>query len=289
MNSVYPSTEILSHLQTNIENKKPFSLLRGGDTTLAIFSLFFTPGIVESGKWYPYRDRTNQAFNLFGKALALRSLDYVSIPRKRVKEFFGKTIVFMKQADYLDSFENYSMEDFKRGIRGDWAVVSKWKEIYSAIGIDIRKKKFCDARFNLHCCIEGQLNLLDIIQDKKIFCICNTEINELSNVASSVDYHLIPNEFRNPRGNKFFKQIPSIKKLIMRTAKEYDLFLIGAGFIGRNFCGMVKRYGGRSLDVGSLFDYWSGARPEVIFKGSAKRIEYNPETMLFTKLTDEDL
>ena len=36
----------------------------------------------------------------------------------------------------------------------------------------------------------------------------------------------------------------------------HHLFLIGAGFLGKVYCGEVKRKGGFALDIGSVFDYW---------------------------------
>jgi len=36
------------------------------------------------------------------------------------------------------------------------------------------------------------------------------------------------------------------------------LFLVGAGFLGKIYCDLIKRHGGIALDVGSMMDRWAG-------------------------------
>lgn len=47
-----------------------------------------------------------------------------------------------------------------------------------------------------------------------------------------------------------------------------EIFLVGAGFLGKIYCGWIRRQGGIALDIGSVFDLWAGehtrgANPEV--------------------------
>jgi hypothetical protein len=37
-----------------------------------------------------------------------------------------------------------------------------------------------------------------------------------------------------------------------------EIFLVGAGFLGKIYCGWVKQRGGIALDIGSVFDLWAG-------------------------------
>ncbi|MEX0972449.1 MAG: hypothetical protein WDZ46_04230 [Solirubrobacterales bacterium] len=37
-----------------------------------------------------------------------------------------------------------------------------------------------------------------------------------------------------------------------------EVFLIGAGFLGKIYCGWVKQRGGIAVDIGSVFDLWAG-------------------------------
>jgi hypothetical protein len=37
-----------------------------------------------------------------------------------------------------------------------------------------------------------------------------------------------------------------------------EVFLVGAGFLGKIYCGWIKRRGGVALDIGSVFDLWAG-------------------------------
>ena len=50
--------------------------------------------------------------------------------------------------------------------------------------------------------------------------------------------------------NHLTSRIPSISK--------GQVFLVGAGFLGKIYCDLIKRNGGIALDVGSLMDRWTG-------------------------------
>ena len=42
------------------------------------------------------------------------------------------------------------------------------------------------------------------------------------------------------------------------SPKEGELWLIGAGFLGKIFCDIVKQRGGIAIDIGAVTDAWSG-------------------------------
>ncbi len=66
----------------------------------------------------------------------------------------------------------------------------------------------------------------------------------------------------------------------IQVVGPHHLFLIGAGFLGKVYCGHVKRNGGFALDIGSVFDYWGqvptreGRRcienDRVVFEGESR-------------------
>ncbi len=39
-----------------------------------------------------------------------------------------------------------------------------------------------------------------------------------------------------------------------------ELFLVGAGIIGKIYCDLIKKRGGMAIDVGSMMDAWMGVR-----------------------------
>jgi hypothetical protein len=71
-------------------------------------------------------------------------------------------------------------------------------------------------------------------------------------------------------------------RLIRNNAAKYDLFLIGAGFLGKIYCNEVKRCGGRVFDSGRLFDFWGGMR--VIDSRPKRFIKMNTTKMLCERI-----
>jgi hypothetical protein len=45
---------------------------------------------------------------------------------------------------------------------------------------------------------------------------------------------------------------------IASRERHGQLFLVGAGFLGKYYCELIKRSGGMAVDVGSLMDVWMG-------------------------------
>jgi len=72
--------------------------------------------------------------------------------------------------------------------------------------------------------------------------------------------------------------MPEAKVWLLRGSR------VNTGFVGRNICGYLRRQGKVVLDVGSLFDYWSGFRKEIILPSIKKMIFYNRKTKFFQKL-----
>lgn len=59
--------------------------------------------------------------------------------------------------------------------------------------------------------------------------------------------------------NDHWKRYNSIRKGVTRhCAQDGLLVLIGAGVLGKCYCGAVKQAGGVALDIGSVFDGWAG-------------------------------
>jgi hypothetical protein len=108
------------------------------------------------------------------------------------------------------------------------------------------------------------------MKGKKIFCISNKvqiceELKENSKI-SKLDFYKIPRQ--KISDSHYIKHYNKVLTLIEENARNYDLFLIGGGFLGKLYCGHVKRNGGRSFDCGRLFDIWASVR---ILKGKPRK------------------
>jgi hypothetical protein len=61
-----------------------------------------------------------------------------------------------------------------------------------------------------------------------------------------------------------------------------EIYLVGAGILGKIFCNIIKERGGIALDIGSMADYWLGhetrryIREQFIFDPSSSFIESMP-------------
>jgi hypothetical protein len=273
------SCDILRYLEAKIKRKKPFSLLRGGDATLGVLAVLNCSDLIGRGLWAP---RERSGFKEYGITRVRRLTNLVGIPQNKIKEVFDETIEHMKRANYIDGFleGRYKREHFKSF--SDWEVVKHWAKIYKRCGIDVKNKDFCDPRFNYFVALDGQYNIFEFLEGKSLFCVCNHKIPKLREITRKVDYYNIPeNVIRGT--NKLWSVYSEISKTVIKNANRYDVFLVGAGFLGRNIAGRIRNAGGRVLDVGSLFDYWSGRKKNIPFKGTNWLLRYNQKTMLFER------
>ena len=53
-----------------------------------------------------------------------------------------------------------------------------------------------------------------------------------------------------------------MKEQILVKRKE-DIFLVGAGVLGKIYCQWVKEQGGIAIDLGAMFDAWSGGKSRL--------------------------
>jgi len=279
------SQEILEDTNSHIKNKIPFSLLRGGDGTLGMFSVIFLNGFVKVGHWSLTYNKTNKKLKRMGKPigeeLAKKLLRYVNIPWEKRVEFFENTISYLNEADYIDSFQNYSSKSIKT--LANRVLVENWDKILQGVNIDLNNKKFCDPRSNFYLLINNQYNLFDVMKGRNIFYVCNTKFNWLKKRcgASSLSFYLLPTIIDSINGNGLYDQMDLIIEKCISV--DADLYLVGGGFVGRNISGKLKQLGKVVIDLGSLFDYWSGKRTDIVLPAIKKMIYYNSTTRLFHK------
>lgn len=285
MYKVYNAREILEDVELAIQQKRPLSLLRGGDGTLGVFSVCFLNGFVKIGHWATFPNETNRLVRKRGKPigadLVRLLLSRVSIPWEKRLEFFGNTIQYLKEADYIDSFQNYAPGSIKA--LGNQVLAENWDKILKGVGINLENKKFCDPRFNFFCMLKDQLNLFDIIKGRKVFCVSNMKFKWLRQIAgaSGTQFYVITRNIKSPTGNGMYFEMNKIIESC--KASNADLFLVGAGFVGRNICGALRQQGKVVLDVGSLFDYWSDLRNDIVLPTVKKMIKYDPKAKVFYK------
>jgi hypothetical protein len=73
---------------------------------------------------------------------------------------------------------------------------------------------------------------------------------------------LIPPQAGNirgtPEGTHYPDAYQAIAARIGARARGGELFLVGAGILGKSYCERVRRAGGMAIDMGSMLDVWMG-------------------------------
>jgi len=231
---------ILNRLDYSIKNKLPFSIVRFGDGTIKAIHAYLTNDHAQ--------------------------LKSISIQEGIPIVAFEKIINFWKTSanycDYIDSPAVYFNNKFwKRTKRKKKQMSEKtikrlymWGELYSKIGIT--NKNYCNPEINFLSCIAGRKSLLDLLEGKKICCI--TSRIDAKEILSKYFDNIEIIQISGKNENQFINCFSKVINIIDTYAKEYDIWLIAAGELGRVYPGLIKFNGGRAFDVGSLIDVWCG-------------------------------
>ena len=95
-------------------------------------------------------------------------------------------------------------------------------------------------------------NILQLMKGKKI-CII-TVFPEVKEALNEYDIEVvkIAAHYENQYENSFLK----VTEIIKKKASNYDFWLVAAGELGRIYSGVIKEYGGRTIDIGFIIEYW---------------------------------
>lgn len=261
--------DILIDLERSIQNQTSFSLIRFGDAVLGILASYLCSNNINFGrKWGGYK----------GKSVAKSILNKLTIPEELHYKILKKIIVAANNANYIDSYDGDIIAKFPVG-----QLAFSWKEIYEDIGIV--NKSYCSTFFHYFSIVENEYNLFDIMKGRKIFCINNLiagfsdRLKEKSQ-CKLLDFYRIPGRGKTTKHYK--NHYKKVCRIIRKNAKDYDLFLIGAGLLANIYCNVVKNNGGRALDIGTVFHLWKGA--DIRVARPARFITNNKNKMLCKRI-----
>ena len=99
---------------------------------------------------------------------------------------------------------------------------------------------------------DGRKNLLDILKKRKI-CII-TVFSELRNLLYPLDVDVV--QIVPKYKKQFDKSFKYVIDKIKNQVRDYDIWLIAAGELGRVYSGMIKECGGRAIDIGYVAEVW---------------------------------
>lgn len=233
---IYRVEDIFNKLENCIEYKLPFSHLRFGDGGLKyIHAILYKKG--------------SQLNTILKKE---------GIPKEKVIEILELWGYYARQADFIDTPEVYYNGQFWERIKKIGKPINYetdqklriWKDLYERAEFD--NENYCNPESNCLMILkrDGKRNLFDIIKNRKVCLI--TAKPEIKYIFPHLEVIEIVGQWKNQYKNSFKK----VTKLIKRTAKKYDFWMVAAGELGRLYTGMIKEMGGRTIDIGFVAEYW---------------------------------
>ena len=264
---IYKVKEILDKLENCIENDIPFSHIRFGDGGLKYMAAILDGDI---------------------KNLKI-ILNKEGMPAERIVDILELWGYYARQADFVDTPQVYMDGYFWPRIKGKTKDISEgtshklitWKDYYSRCEID--NENYCNPESNYLMTLTSpyhKRNLLDVMKDRKV-CIITARPGikaTLQEFGYNVDIIQIVKQYEDHYKRCFTDTIYQIRE----RASNYDFWLVAAGELGRLYSGVIKEYGGRTIDIGFVIEFWMGwdlhPRLEVF-------MERNPDNYLEALLT----
>jgi hypothetical protein len=226
---LYNLDHILNDIEISIAEQKPFSIARFGDGDL---KLMRSVEVSAPNAW-KFRQQ--------------------GIPLEKADWIYNIYRSSCNNANYVSSFDVYFDEHMWKRFSKVKRNIRKWKQIYEKAGIT--NTNYCNPEVGFLFFLDEPRNLFSILKDKRIClitCFDNVapQLRELGFNVSSI---IIPG-----RNQYHFQMYRKILKRIRRRATSCDVFLVGAGSLGRGYSNYIKNHGGIAIDIGQVFDAWAG-------------------------------
>jgi len=224
--------QILQDIQRHLKKEKGFSIVRLGDGDLKLIR------------------------SLFRKEYSAK-LKQQGIPNdpKVFKKILEMYSVAMNAANYISSFDVYFHENspfyWPRNWNNKIKVVKKWKKVYEKL--NVHNDSYCNPDISFFLFLESEEgSLFDLLRDRKICLVTPFEQAKplLEKFGFDVDLVLVP-----PRNGNHYTHFNLIMEKIKRK-KDCNVFLVGAGALGRAYSHLVKQMGKVAIDIGQVFDIW---------------------------------
>jgi len=235
---IYTVGEILRDLENCIRYKLSFSHIRFGDGGIKFLDAVL--------------NNDNDQLHIIIKKEGL--------PPHKIIEIFELWGYYARHATYIDTPEVYYNNTFWPRVKKPGKPINsetelklrEWYKVYHDSEFD--NDSYCNPESNYLMILktEKYKNLLDIMKGKKI-CII-TVFPEIKQELYKYDIDII--KIAGHYEKQYEKSFKKAVELIKSKASEYDLWLVAAGELGRIYSGLIKEYGGRTVDIGFVMEYW---------------------------------
>ncbi|MFW9871694.1 MAG: hypothetical protein ACFFG0_01240 [Candidatus Thorarchaeota archaeon] len=236
---IYGTQHIFNKLDWCIKYKKPFSHIRFGDGGIKFIHCVLNKDLDD--------------LRIIMKKEGL--------PANKILEVFELWGYYARRADFIDTPEVYYNNTFWPRLKKGGRAINKptdikmrlWKDLYYSA--EIINDSYCNPESNCLFILDipNRRNIFDLLKDRKICIICAKPEVKHALYKYNVDIIKIVGQWQNHYKNSFEDVINKIRE----SAKDYDLWLVAAGELGRIYTGLIKECGGRSLDMGFVIDYWT--------------------------------
>lgn len=274
---VFKVNEILDELDKCINTRKPFSLIRFGDGGIKLL--------------WSYLNKEIYNLDQIGQK--------EGIPVDRMHFLVDSWRKYANAANFIDTVHVYYTTRFWPKLKNDKLQPPKytirklksWKQLYQRIGIN--NVRYCNPEVNYLSALRlgRNKNIIDLIRNRKICVISKFSQKEIELTLPfcKQTYNIqIVGQYQDHYNRCFKYTTDKIKKI----SKDYDLFLVAGGELGRIYSGMIKEYGGRSFDIGFMLDYWLTKHSNKSFHNGVHRrlqkfVRPNPDNSYELVLTDK--
>jgi hypothetical protein len=244
---IYKTQEILDDFENSIKKKKPFSLLRFGDGMIKfIYSMLYNDteslDIICKKEGLPRGNKLIYIYELIG--YYARCANYIDSPEVYFNGFWTRT------------------KRNKKISTGTYNKLIKWKELYYSAEFD--NENYCNPEVNFLMLLTSlKKTIIDIMKGKKVCIITNyPSINK----KFKGDFDITTIGIVNQYEDHFYNSFKKITDIIHEKVNEFDFWLVSAGELGRIYTGMIKEYGGRAIDIGSVIKFWiDGEIPDRLY------------------------
>jgi hypothetical protein len=203
-----------------------------------------------------------------GRLTDIRSISQ-GIPKNHINELME---IFKRSAntcDFVASMSVYYSPDYFNMHISRHQYYNESEQILKKLGIT--NNRYCNPDVGYLLFLEGKYNLLNLIRNRRICLITSkTEVYkvfERANISVGV-IPVTPQTLRkewhehHPEeplcGRWHWYEYENIKEQIKNNINNYDIFLIGAGYLAKGYSAYIKDLGGISVDVGKVMNTWSG-------------------------------
>lgn len=254
--NIHTSEWIKQDIINHVEKSEPFSLIRFGDGDLKFIKCFIELKKQNVDFFEEYDGKLDCVWKGYQQGVTFEKFPYVWNMYRDVSN----------RANYISSFDLYKE---RKGGKNK-SLLERWKYYYNELGIV--NTNYCETDVGFFLFNDMKLFKYLKKNNKRVCFVTslNNSFDQFKKYDIDYDVFSIPraNKVRNIPGKKgYVNDIPKekwhinfheeIKEELKNKVKDYDIFFVGGGMLGRSYSDIIKEYGKVSVDVGKMINYWS--------------------------------